>query len=389
LNLGSKVSQLRGSPTIEAAEKVRKLLAEKKDVVRFDIGEPDFDTPAHISKAGIEAIGKGYTHYTSARGIPELREVLSADLKGKGLDTSGQQLVFYPGSKFAIYAAFSLLLDAGDEVVIQDPLWPTYASIIEYLGGIPVRVRDWNEENPREFPVERFVERIGTKTKAVLLNTPCNPTGALVPERDVSRLLFECDAKNVPLILDRIYSALCFDDGAENLLPSYDLEAGNLVVISGFSKEFAMTGWRLGYTVASKRFTTLLAEFEENTTSCASSFVQAAAVTALTGPREWQKEMNDQYRRRRDLMVRGICGIPGWSCSSPPGAFYCFPKIPHLDSLSYASGLLEEMCVSTVAGAPFGPSGESHLRLSYTTSEERIEEGIRRIKKYDERIGKK
>jgi aspartate aminotransferase len=249
-------------------------------------------------------------------------------------------------------------------------------------------VKDWDENNPRKFPVQEFEKKIGPRTKAVLLNTPSNPTGAVVPDRDVEGLLEVCDRKGVPLILDLIYSALCYDDGARESIPSYDLEKGNLVLVSGVSKEFAMTGWRLGYTVASRRFTKHLVDLQENTASCPASFAQKAAVAALTGPRDWQVKMNREYKERRDTMLRGISKIEGWKCEAPPGAFYCFPRINSDDSVLYSKGLLAEKLVSGVAGAYFGPSGESHLRLSYTTSKERISEGMERIKEYSEQVGK-
>lgn len=226
-----------------------------------------------------------------------------------------------------------------------------------------------------------MISKITSKTKAVLVNSPSNPTGSTVPEREIARLLEECDKRGIPLILDRIYSALSYD-GENSKVPAYDLEDGNLIIVSGFSKEFAMTGWRLGYSVASKNFTKLLCDFQENTTSCPASFVQKAAVAALTGPREWQTKMNSEYRERRDLMLQGIGQIPGWKCAPPPGAFYCFPSIPSSDSVSYSKNLLEEKYVSLIAGAHFGPSGEGHLRLSYTTSKDRIVEGMKRIKEF-------
>lgn len=365
------------------AENVRKLLTQRKDIVRFDIGEPDFDTPAHISKAGIDAINSGFTHYTSSRGIPELQSAMVEDLKRKGIDATPDQLIFYPGSKFSAFSVFSLLLNEGDEVIIQDPLWPTYSTIIEFLGGKPVHVKNWNEDDPKDFSLDIFRAKFSDKTKAVLLNSPCNPTGATASNDDTQDLLELCDSKDVPLILDTIYSALTFD-GTNDELPTYNLEKGNLIVVSGFSKEFAMTGWRLGYTVASKEFSKLLADYQENTTSCPSSFVQKAAAVALNSPRDWQKKMNEEYLRRRDAMIKAISKIPGWKCSPPPGAFYCFARINSNDSIKYAKTLLEEKLVSTVAGAYFGESGESHLRLAFTTSLPRINEGMERIRAFVE-----
>lgn len=380
MKLAKSVERLKSSPTIAAGEEVRKLLAEGEDVVRFDIGEPDFDTPEHIKRAGIAAIEKGYTHYTSARGIPELRRALIKDQERKGIGLDESNLVFYPGSKVGLFSIFSILLDPGDEILLQDPLWPTYGSIVEYLGGIPVSVNDWhNDQNSgQSFPIDEFQEKISSKTKAVLINSPCNPTGAIVPERKLEELLEVCRSKQVPLILDRIYSALTYD-GMEDKIPQYDIADGNLIVISGFSKEYAMTGWRLGYTIAPKSFTDRLVQFQDNTTTCPVSFVQYAAVAALEGDRGWQKKMNAEYGKRRDLMVSEINKVSGWKCAAPNGAFYCFSTVPK-DSVSLSKKLLSKYLVSSVAGAFFGKHGEGHLRFSYTTSKERIAEGMKRIR---------
>lgn len=350
--------------------------------MRFDIGEPDFDTPSHIRKAGIDAIDSGFTHYTSARGIPDLAGALSGSLKDDGLDASAANLAFYPGSKFAVFSILSLLVDPGDEVVIQDPVWPTYGSIVEYLGGTPTRVVTWKEDDPEYFPVEEVVAKMTARTKAVLINSPCNPTGGVAGEERLGELAQACDKKGVVLILDRIYSALTYG-GSHERLPETRLEGGNFMVVSGFSKEFAMTGWRLGYSVAAKGFTDMLVRLQDNTSTCTAAFVQKAAVAALTGERSWQREMNDEYARRRDAMVAEIGKIPGWGCAPPRGAFYCFPRVGG-DSAALAASLLKDAGVSSVAGAAFGPAGEGHLRLSYTTSRDRIVEGMARVRRFVE-----
>lgn len=383
MKLAKSVDRLKPSPTIAAGEEVKGLLAKGKDIVRFDIGEPDFDTPEHIKRAGIEAIQKGFTHYTSARGIPELREALVEDQRKKGIGMSIANTVFYPGSKFALYSVLALLVDPGDEIIMQDPVWPTYGSIVEYLGGIPIQINDWNDggSGTTLSPYE-FEKKITSKTKAILVNSPCNPTGAIVPENKIEELIQICRSKQVPLILDRIYSALTYD-GLEDRIPQYDIEDGSMIIISGFSKEFAMTGWRLGYTVAPRKLTDLLVQLQDNTTSCPSSFVQIAAVEALKGDREWQKKMNREYQDRRNAMVSGLNSIPGWKCAPPQGAFYCFPYISNVgDSASFSNSLLSQCMVSSVAGKFFGKHGENHLRLSYTTSKDRIVEGMKRIREF-------
>jgi aspartate aminotransferase len=363
------------------SELVAKSLSRGDDIVRFDIGEPDFETPLHIKEAAIEAIRHGFTHYTSARGIPELRDALIADVVAKGMDAKMSNISVYPGSKFGIFSVLSLLVDEGDEVIVQDPGWPTYASQVEFLGGTPVRLKPKDDQDCRGLPIELFEDAISERTKAAIINSPCNPTGARFSQRQLDEVLALTSRKNVVLLLDRIYSALVYDE-APDRIPTHDLEGNDFVVTSGFSKEFAMTGWRLGYTLASTSLTDQLVKFQDNTTTCAPSFVQKAAVAGLTGDRAWQDEMNREYKERRDVMVGEIDHIQGWSCSPPAGAFYCFPRVSMSDSASLASTLLARAKVSSVAGIFFGPSGERHLRLSFTTPKSRIVEGMRRIREH-------
>jgi len=383
LRYAGRVGSLRPSATMAAAARVTEAIRSGKDIVRFDIGEPDFDTPDHIRAAAIDAIRKGFTHYTSARGIPELGAALAQSLRPDGMELGQENLAFYPGSKLGVYSLLSLLVGDGDEALIQDPVWPTYASIVEYLGGSPSPVKAWDEANPDSFPVESFVAKMTPRTKVVVINSPCNPTGSVATKKALEELEEACGSKGIVLVLDRIYSAITCEGGPAGA-PSADPEKGNFVVVSGFSKEFAMTGWRLGYTVASKELTDLLVKVIDNTSTCASAFVQKAAVAGLTGERSWQKKMNDEYRARRDIMLSEISRVPGWSCTRPAGAFYCFANIGSPDSVSLSDGLLREARVSSVAGGHFGPSGEGHIRLSYTTSRDRIVEGMGRIRRYVE-----
>ena len=386
MRYASRVGSLRPSATMAAAAAVQEAIRRGEDIIRFDIGEPDFDTPDHIREAGIDAIRKGFTHYTSARGIPELGAALAQSLTADGMDVGPRNLAFYPGSKLGVYSLLSLLVGDGDEALIQDPAWPTYASIVEYLGGSPCLVNAWDEGDPDSFPVQRFVKKMTTKTKAVVVNSPCNPTGSVAKRRTLEELAEACSSRGVVLVLDRIYSAITYDGGPEKA-PAADFENGSVAVVSGFSKEFAMTGWRLGYTVASKELTDLLVKVIDNTATCASAFVQKAAVAGLTGERSWQRKMNDEYRARRDLMLEEIGRVPGWTCARPSGAFYCFANMGRPESVALSDALLREAKVSSVAGAQFGPAGEGHIRLSYTTSRDRIAEGMGRIRRFVESAG--
>lgn len=383
MRYSERVGNLKGSPTMAAAAAVQRAALAGEDVVRFDIGEPDFDTPSHIRDAAIEAIREGFTHYTSARGIPELADAVVQRLKSDGVDAAASNIIFYPGSKLGLYSVLSLLLGAGERALIQDPVWPTYGSIVEYLEGKPVPIASWDDRDPNRLPVEDFVHQLTDETKVVVLNSPCNPTGSVAKKGELEELARECHSRGVVLVLDRIYSALTYDGVAEKA-PACDLEGGDFVIVSGFSKEFAMTGWRLGYTVASKDFTDKLARVVDNTATCSASFVQKAAVAALTGETSWQQKMNREYMERRDLMLAEIDKVPGWSCAPPSGAFYCFPRVGVSDSAALSESLLREAKVSSVAGVHFGPAGERHLRLSYTTSKQRITEGMERVRSFFE-----
>ena len=373
-------SRLQPSPTLAAAETVRRLQMDGKPVFRFDVGEPDFDTPKHVKDAAIEAIESGFTHYTSAKGLSELRTAISDSYKAKGITVKPENVTVFPGSKFALYAVLSLLIESGDGVMVQDPGWPSYASIATFLGGSPIFVPAPSKQ--RFVPtIDSFQERMTERTKIVIINSPCNPTGAVYSEQLMTELSKLCNKRGITLVSDEIYSALTYN-GQQAPSPLENAEADKTIVLSGFSKEFAMTGWRLGYALASTRFTELLARFMENTATCTTSFVQKAAVAALTGPRDWFKDMLVEYRTRRDTMLEELKKIVGWECEVPDGAFYCFPRTNFSDTRALEKMLLEEKRVSVVAGAHFGRMGEGHVRLSYATSTDNIRRGIEILRQY-------
>jgi len=377
-------TRLQPSPTLAAADAVRRLKLDGKPVFRFDLGEPDFDTPKHVKEAAIDAIRRGYTHYTSAKGLPELREAIANKYAAKGVPVKPDNVAVFPGSKFALYSVLSLLTAPGDEVIVQDPSWPSYASMVTFLHGSPIFVPATLEQHfvPE---IQSFQEKVTDRTRAVIMNSPGNPTGAVYPPPLVKDLRELCEERRSVLISDEIYSALVYDGQASS--PLEDPESGNTIVVSGFSKEFAMTGWRLGYTLASKRVTDLLVRFLENTVTCPTSFVQKAAVAALEGPRDWFREMLAEYRTRRDAMIEGLAKIPGCQYVIPEGAFYCFPRINFKDSRALVRMLLQKERVSVVAGAYFGPSGERHIRLSFTCSLDNVREGMERIRRFAELHG--
>lgn len=372
--------RLQASPTLAAAENVRKLQSDGRPVFRFDVGEPDFETPQHVKDAAIEAIKNGFTHYTSAKGLPELRTAIASTYTGKGIAVKPEHVTVFPGSKFALYSALSLLIEAEDEVVIQDPAWPSYASIVTFLRGSPIFVP---APMKKHFvpTIESFQKIITKRTKAVIINSPGNPTGAIYPKQLIQDLKEVCEKRGIIVISDEIYSALVYD-GKTAPSPLEDPQAGDTIVVSGFSKEFAMTGWRLGYAIASTRISDLLSRFMENTATCPTSFVQKAAISALTEPRDWFNVMLREYQVRRDTMIQGLKRIDGWECEIPEGAFYCFPRTTFNNTRASEKAILEKKRVSVVAGAHFGTTGEGHIRLSYATSIDKIREGMALLKQY-------
>lgn len=383
IELGKNSLNLAPSPTVQAIDKVAKLSEQKIEVIRLDIGEPDFETPDHVRQAAIDAIRAGFTHYTSPRGLKELRQALAVSYSDRRVVTKDDNVIVFPGSKTALFAVLSLILGSNDQLIIQNPVWPSYRLISEYVLAGVIQV-DANEETGFVPSVSSFEKSISKRTKAIMINNPCNPTGSVIPKKTIEELLALCNRKNIVLILDEIYAPLFYGKIGDTI-PRGDLENDNLIVIGGFSKHYAMTGWRLGHVIASKTFIDWLVRFQENTTTCPSSFAQKAAIAALNGPKEWFDEMMKTYSQRRRVMLESIESIPGWECYPPEGAFYCFPKINTKNSIDFADKLLSSEHVSVLAGAYFGSMGEEHLRLSFTTSEKNIIQGMNKIREFSEK----
>jgi len=358
------------------------LISRGMDVIRFDAGEPDFPTPAHITDAAVRALREGFTHYTSSRGLPTLRKALANRYAEAGQGVREENIVLFPGAKMALFAVLSVLVSEGQEVLIPEPGWPTYSTLVRFLGGVPVHIPTSLEQNFLPNP-EEFRSRVSPQTRAVVINTPCNPTGRVYPPGLLDSLVEICERHDLILISDEIYASLTYE-GRRAPSPLRSPETDRIVVINGFSKEFAMTGWRLGYSVASRHLSDLLAKVQENTTTCPSSFVQKAAESALSEPREWFDQMLAEYQARRDLMVEGLNSIRNWECLVPQGTFYCFPRIGNMDSRKFSSRLLEKEGVSTVPGREFGISGEHHLRLCFAQPASTIRRGIERIRRFVE-----
>jgi len=367
------------SSTLKVLGLAKELERQGKDIIHMEVGEPDFDTPAHIKRAAEEALARGMTKYTPSAGLPELREAITEHLATKGITTTTKNVIVTPGAKHAIFCAMVAALDPGDEVIIPSPCW-TYEPMVLAVGAKPVFVEATQAD---EFKVraEKMQEALTKKTKMILINYPNNPTGAVMQRGDLQSIVDLAVDHDLWVLSDEIYDCLVYEGKHVSVL-SLPNTAERTIYVNGFSKAYAMTGWRLGYAVASVELIAGMNKVQQASTSCVAGFVQAAGVAALRGPQDCVREMRDEYRKRRDAIVRGLNSIEEFECAKPAGAFYAFPSIKKLgvSSLSLCEFLLREAGVAVVQGSGFGPYGEGHVRFSYATSMGNIKKAIDRTK---------
>lgn len=358
--------------------------AEGLDVVNFGAGEPDFSTPEAICEAGIKAIESGFTRYTPTSGTNELKEAAAEKLlRENGVRAEPNQIVVSCGAKHSLYNALMVLVDPGDEVLVLAPYWMTYAEQIQLAGGVPVFVR-CRAETGFVPELEAIREAVTPRTKAIVLNTPCNPTGTVFPRETIKEIVATALRHGLYVISDEIYEKLIYD-GESHISPaSLGSDAlSHTVTIQGCSKSFAMTGWRIGYACAPREIAQAMSNLQDQVTSNPTSFAQYGAVAALRLPPEHVEAMRVEFEARRDLIVDRLRSIPNVSINAPKGAFYAFPDVSAYlggeiaDDRAMASFLLEKSHVATVPGSVFG--GDGHLRMSYATSRENIERGVARM----------
>ena len=370
---------------------IRKLfdLAQgKKDLVSFGIGEPDFITPTHIREAAKKAMDEGYTHYTPNLGFPEFREALAIKLNQKNkISVTPEEVVVTSGGTEALFFSFYTLLNPGDEVIIPDPGFVTYESQIYFAGGTPVNftLRGENNFHP---DLEELKNCVTSKTKAILLNSPSNPTGAAFSEDELSAIAQLAQEKNLIVISDELYEDIVYNGREHFSIASLPGMKERTISIFGFSKSYAMTGWRLAYLATEANLVKEMAKLLQNTAVCANSVAQRAGLAAIQSSQDCVKEMFTAYNERRNVLIKGLNEIKGLSCHAPEGTFYAFVNIKETGmSAEELSMYLLEVCkVVTVPGTAFGKQGEGYIRLSFATSLEDIKEGIRRIKKGIENI---
>ncbi len=382
MRLARRMERLGTETAFDCLRRAKELEC-RMDVIHLEIGEPDFATPKHIVEAAKQALEEGWTHYGPAAGLPELRAAI-AEYAGKlrGVNFFPEEVVVTPGGKPVMAFAIMALVDTGDEVIYPNPGFPIYESMIEYMGGRPVPIQLREERNFR-LDAEELAARVNPRTKLIVINSPANPTGTVLTREDL-RVIAEMAVKhNVWVLADEIYSEIVYDERFESIVQFPEIRP-RLIILDGFSKTFAMTGWRIGYGIMPADMAEKMARIETNINSCTATFVQRAAIAALNGPREVVEQMRTEFQRRRDFIVAGINQLPGFSCQKPQGAFYVFPNITRtgIDCRVLADRLLEEEGVACLAGTCFGKFGDGFLRFSYANSVENIGRALERIDRF-------
>ncbi len=397
MNLSSRVSLLKPSPTLAITAKAKQLRAQGIDVIGFGAGEPDFDTPAHAVEAAVEALRAGDTRYTPAGGTPELKQAVCARIEEDyGFRYAPNEVTVACGAKHILYNLFQVLLDPGDEVIVPAPYWVSYPDQIQLAGGRPVILPTAEEDGFRMRP-EALEAALTPRTKALVLNSPSNPTGALYTKADLEALAEVLRGRDVVVVSDDIYHRLVYG-GARftSLLQVAPELRDRTVIVNGVSKTYAMTGWRIGYAAGPAEAIAAMEALQSQSASNPTSFAQKGAVAALSGPQACVEEMRRAFEARRDLIVDTLNRIPGVTCRTPEGAFYVFPNVSGLlgrrwegrevrSPADLAAYLLDEARIAVVPGEPFG--SDHHLRLSYATSEAAIREGLARFAEAAGRLG--
>jgi aspartate aminotransferase len=380
MQLAKRMGRLGTESAFDVLLKARKLEAQGRSVVHMEIGEPDFPTPPNVVAAAKRALDEGWTHYGPTQGYPELREAIAEHIsQTRGIRVGPEHVCVVPGGKPIIFFPLLALIEAGDEVLYPNPGFPIYESMIKYLGGVPVPL-PLVEERGFSLDLDTFAARLSPRTKFIVLNSPQNPTGGVIPYEDLAEIARLVRDRDLIILSDEIYSRILYTD-RHHSIASFDGLLEKTIILDGFSKTYAMTGWRIGYGVMPEWLAAAVTRLMVNSNSCTASFTQRAAIEALRGPQESVGAMNAEFRRRREAIVNGLNRIPGFRCHPPGGAFYAFPNIigTGRKSQELADYLLEQAGVAALSGASFGEYGEGYLRFSYATSLANIEEALRRI----------
>jgi len=380
LRLASRMSRLGTETAFEVLNRARALEKKGKEIIHLEIGEPDFDTPPNIVEAGVDALYMGWTHYGPAAGLPDLRQAIADYVsRTRNVPVSSDEVVVVPGGKPIIFFTILALIEDGDEVIYPNPGFPIYESMINYSLGkaIPIRLR---EERDFSVDVKELASLITDRTKLIILNSPHNPTGGTLTKKDVLEIAEAIGDRNILILSDEIYSRLIFE-GEHFSIMSVPGFKERTILLDGFSKTYAMTGWRMGYGVMRPDLALHIARLMTNSTSCTASFTQVAGIAALRGDQSSVDKMSAEFKRRRDAFVAGLNKIKGFSCRLPKGAFYVFPNITKTGwpSKKLADALLEEAGVACLSGTAFGEYGEGYLRFSVANSLENLNAALTKI----------
>lgn len=378
----AKRMNLLGTETaFEVMARAKALEAEGKDMIYLQIGEPDFPTPKNIIEAGVAALRAGETHYSAAAGIMPLREAICEDVyKRRGVRPKVEEVIVTPGAKPIMYFVILACIESGDEVIYPDPGFPIYESVINLAGGTPVPL-PLREENDFRFDPDEFQSLVTDKTRMIILNSPQNPTGGILTKADIELVANETTGHNILVLTDEVYKNIIYQGEHQSIYSLPDMPE-QTILLDGFSKTYAMTGWRLGFGVMPVVLQQKVERLMINSNSCTATFSQHAAVEALTGPTDEVDAMVDTFRKRRDFIVAGLNDISGISCIMPKGAFYVFPNVTELSlsSQELENYLLHEAGVAVLSGTAFGKYGDGYLRFSYANSIENIERALAKIR---------
>ncbi len=387
--LSKKALSINPSPTMAIDSKAKEMKSQGLDVIGFGAGEPDFDTPEHIREAAFKAINEGHTRYTPAAGTLELKEAVAAKLKREnGLSYEPNQIVISNGAKHSLSNIFTALLNPGDEVMIPVPYWVTYPELVSLNDGVPL-VLETSEDNSFKVTIEDLEKNTSNKAKALVLNSPCNPTGQIYSEEELHRIANFCSEHNIYIISDEIYEHLIYGNHRQTSTASFSEKAKEItIIVNGVSKSYAMTGWRIGYTASAPNIAKVMSSIQSHTASNPNAVAQKAALAALNGPQECVEEMRVAFDKRRKYMYEKVIAIPHLHALEPQGTFYMFVSIKETigktfngtsisSSDDFSSLLLENQKVAVVPGTGFG--APNYIRLSFATSMDNIVEGLRRI----------
>jgi aspartate aminotransferase len=383
LRLAKRMKRLGTETAFEVLVRARALEAQGRDIVHLEIGEPDFDTPQNIVDAGVDALRKGFTHYSPSNGMIELRKAIADDVsESRGIKVTPEEVVVVPGGKPIIFFVMMALIEEGDEVIYPNPGFPIYESMVNFLGATPVPIH-LKEENNFVLDVKELSSLISDKTKLIILNSPQNPTGGVMDRQDVEAVAKAIGDRDIMILSDEIYSRLLFE-GSHFSIASIDEMRERTIILDGFSKTYAMTGWRMGYGVMRPDLAQHISRLMTNSNSCTASFTQMAGVEALRGPQASVDHMNEEFKKRRDYFAERINKIKGFSCKVPHGAFYMFPNITKTGwkSKPLADALLDQAGVAVLSGTAFGAFGEGYLRFSIANSMENLKKALDRVEEW-------